>query len=189
VSTSPQSNRLSPEFVLLGLLHQHPYHGYELHKQLIDEFGYIWRVSQSQTYNILKRLEIQGFISSTSIEQNKLPPRRLLQITVPGAQRFYEWLDTPTKCSVHAIRVEFITRLYFLKQIQPEKIERVINAQIAEVVEGVHRLRDFRLGLSDDQPFNRLALELRISLLNSILAWLDECSKELLPVMKRRFDS
>lgn len=182
MSISQQVNRLSPEFVLLGLLYQHPLHGYELHKQLIDKFGYIWHVSQSQTYNILKRLENQGFITSTSIEQDKLPPRQLLHLTMTGTQRFNEWLDTPTKCSVHAIRVEFITRLYFLKQIHPKKIEKVIDAQITEVVWGLNRLRELRSDLSGDQSFNRLALELRISLLSSILGWLDECSKEFLTV-------
>jgi DNA-binding PadR family transcriptional regulator len=148
----------------------------------MDEFGYIWHVSQSQTYNILNRLENQGFVTSTSIEQDKLPPRQLLHLTMTGIQRFNEWLDTPTKCSVHAIRVEFITRLYFLQQIHPKKIEKVIEAQITEVAAGLNRLRELQSGLSEDQPFNRLALELRISLLNSILSWLDECSKEFLPV-------
>ena len=182
MSISQQGYRLSPEYVLMGLLYQHPRHGYELHKRLMDEFGYIWHVSQSQTYNILNRLENQGFISSTSIEQDKLPSRRLLQLTVSGSQRFNEWLDTPTKCSVHAIRVEFITRLYFLRQTHPDKIEKVINAQIGEVVAGLNRLRNVHSDLSEGQPFNRLALELRISLLNSILVWLDECRKEFLPV-------
>jgi DNA-binding PadR family transcriptional regulator len=186
VSTSQQGNRLSPEFVLLGLLHQHPLHGYELHKQLLDEFGYIWHVSQSQTYNILNRLENQGYITSTSIEQDKLPPRQLLQLTPKGIQHFNEWLESPTKCSVHAIRVEFVTRLYFLKKTHPDKIGMVIDTQITEVVAGVNRLRDVHSGLADDQPFNRLALELRITLLNSILSWLDECNKEFLPDRYRR---
>ena len=55
---------------------------------------------------------------------------------------------------------------------------RPSTAQIAEVKLGMTRLTNVRAGLPVDQAFNRLALELRIKLLNSILSWLDECRKE-----------
>jgi DNA-binding PadR family transcriptional regulator len=176
VSNIQPATRLSPEYVLLGLLYQHPLHGYQLHKQLLDEFGYIWHVSQSQTYNILRRLQDQGYISAENINQDKHPPRQLLRLTEAGTQRFTEWLDSPTKCSVHTIRVEFITRLYFLKQEHPERITQAIQAQVEEVHAGVNRLKVLRAGMQPEQIFNRLALELRISLLISILAWLNECN-------------
>ncbi len=48
-------SRLSPEYVLMGFLYQHPGYGYDLHRRLSEEFGYIWHVSRSQTHNILKR--------------------------------------------------------------------------------------------------------------------------------------
>src|SRR4030065_1449857 len=89
VSMNHRSNsRLSPEYVLLGFLHASPSHGYELHRQLSREFGNIWHASQSQTYSILKRLEAQGYVSSTNVEQSKLPARQLLQSTIPGRTRF-----------------------------------------------------------------------------------------------------
>jgi DNA-binding PadR family transcriptional regulator len=159
----------------MGFLYQHPGHGYDLHRRLSEEFGYIWHVSQSQTYNILKRLEAKGFIISTAIEQEKLPNRQLLHLTEAGIQRFNTWLETPTQCSVHAIRVEFITRLYFLQQYQPQQVQEVIRKQINEVDMGLHRLDETRTILPEDQAFNHLALDLRIKLLRSIFTWLDEC--------------
>jgi DNA-binding PadR family transcriptional regulator len=170
-----QIHRLSPEYVLLGFLYQHASHGYKLHRRLMDEFGYIWHVSQSQTYNILKRLEAQGYIISTSIQQEKLPPRQLLQLTETGLRRFTTWLDIPTKCSVHAIRVEFITRLYFIQQYQPQKAQEAVRIQTYEVQMGLNRLKEMRASLPKDQTFNNLALDLRIKLLSSIVSWLDEC--------------
>jgi DNA-binding PadR family transcriptional regulator len=173
-----QSNRLSPEFVLLGFLYEHPSHGYELHGRLCSEFGDIWHVSQSQTYNILKRLENQGYIASTAVAQEKLPPRQLLNVTEAGLQRFDTWLHTPTKCSVHAIRVEFITRLYFIMQYYPAKSLETIKLQMDEVMTGLERLKVIRANLPEDQVFNRLGLELRMKLLGSIVSWLNECCQE-----------
>jgi len=64
---------LSPEFALLGLLEQRPAHGYELHQRLYAELGYLWHISLSQAYNILKRLEAQGFIQGAPQPQENLP--------------------------------------------------------------------------------------------------------------------
>jgi DNA-binding PadR family transcriptional regulator len=182
VSTdSKLSHRISPEYVLLGLLYENPSHGYELHQRILDEFGYIWHVSQSQTYNILKRLADQGYIISTTIEQEKLPARQLLHLTEAGAIRFNTWLNTPTKCSVHAIRVEFITRLYFIQQYYPQKTQETIRGQSSEVQKGVERLEDVRASLPEGQTFNHLALDMRIKLLNSIISWLNECHEAFIP--------
>jgi DNA-binding PadR family transcriptional regulator len=180
VSISRGNNsRISPEYVLLGFLYDHPSHGYELNKRLADELGYIWRVSQSQTYNILNRLEQQGYITSTEVGQEKLPPRQLLSLTDAGLQRFNTWLETPSRCSVHAIRVEFTTRLYFIHRYRPSQTEKTISIQFKQVLEGINNLRKARASLADDQVFIRLALDMRIRLLGSILAWLDECQQAI----------
>jgi DNA-binding PadR family transcriptional regulator len=178
VSIYRKQTRISPEYVLLGFLYQHPGHGYELHRRLLDEFGYIWHVSQSQTYNILKRLDAQGYIQATAIPQEKLPTRQNLLLTERGLERFNNWLNTPTQCSVHAIRVEFITRLYFIQQYQPHQMQEAIRVQIEEVKKGLHRLKDTQASLPEDQVFNHLALEMRLRLLSSIISWLEECREK-----------
>lgn len=169
------NKRLSPEYVLLGFLYKLPSHGYELHIRLVDEFGNIWHASQSQTYNILKRLEAQGYITSTFVEQEKLPARQRLHITDSGIGRFESWLYQPSKSSVHAIRVEFITRLYFMQLYYPQNTQDMIRIQIDKVNAGVIQLQESLTNLPANQTFNRLALELRIKLLNSVISWLDEC--------------
>lgn len=141
------------------------------------EFKNIWHASQSQTYNILTRLEAQGFIRATQVEQDKLPPRQLLFINDAGKKRFEDWLDTPNKPSVHSIRVEFITRLYFMQHYYPQKVPQMIRTQIGVVSDGLIHQEEVLHQLQDDQIFNRLALELRIKLLDSLVAWLMECGE------------
>lgn len=169
--------RLSPEYVLLGFLYQSSSHGYELHRRLVREFGYIWHASLSQTYNIIKRLEAQGYISATSIEQEKLPPKQELQITERGMDKFVTWLNQPTPPSVHAIRIGFVTRLYFMQLFFPEKSRQMIQEQVRVVDKGLIKLRNDLAGVAPEQTFNRLALELRVNLLSSVKGWLSECDK------------
>jgi PadR family transcriptional regulator, regulatory protein AphA len=165
----------SPEFALLGFLYLRSGYGYELHRHLVAELGQAWHISQSQTYAILKRLEAQGFISSTTVEQEKLPDLQSLEITPAGRSRFESWLDSPTGSSVRAIRLELITRLYFLQKIAPRRIQPVLHAQVTEVQKTLTRLEAGLAALPDEQLFNRLSLQLRIRQLKSILEWLDEC--------------
>jgi len=170
---------ISPEFALLGFLYEQPSHGYDLHQKLATELGSVWYISQSQTYNILNRLKTRGDISSTMLEQEKLPPRQVLQITPTGRDRFDGWLDMPTGSSVRAIRLEFITRLYFAKKIAPEKIQLLLDSQSAKINATITKLELSQANIPADQTFNQLSLRLRIRQLHSALDWLSECRKAL----------
>ena len=169
----------SPEYALLGFLYQQPNHGYNLHQQLVNELGHVWHVSQSQTYAILKRPEKQGAISSTILEQEKLPPRQLLQITTAGRRRFQDWLRTSSGSSVRTIRLEFITRLYFAQKLFPRRLRGMLTAQSAEIGVALTRLETTLAAVPPEQTFNRLGLELRIRQLRSIGDWLSECRQAL----------
>jgi DNA-binding PadR family transcriptional regulator len=166
------NSRISPEPVLLGYLYKEALHGYELHKRMTDEFGYIWHASQSQTYNIINRLIDQGYITFTSVEQEKHPSKQVLQISQAGIGRFEAWLKSPTKCSVHAIRVEFITRLYFMRLYDPEHAGDMIKDQAEVVKDGIEKLYLIRENFSGQRTLNRMALDLRIKLLQSVVEWL-----------------
>jgi DNA-binding PadR family transcriptional regulator len=178
--SSSYVSALSPEYALLGLLAQQPAHGYELHQRLSGDLGQIWHISLSQTYNILNRLEAQGFIRGDLREQDKLPSRREFHLTETGSQRFDAWLNAPSGCSVRAIRVEFTTRLYFAQASDPLLAHRLIEAQEQEVQSGLRHLKAALVNIPANQVFNRLGLELRIRQLTSILEWLANC-REAIP--------
>ncbi len=145
----------------------------------MDQFNNIWHASQSQTYNILNRLEAQGYIESKVVEQEKLPPRQRLQLSALGKARFETWLAQPTNPSVHAIRVEFITRLYFTRLYYPERVYEMIQAQTRTVQGGIDQLHQQLDCIEQAQTFNHLALELRLELLESVVSWLAHCQEEL----------
>jgi DNA-binding PadR family transcriptional regulator len=171
---------LSPEYALLGLLAQGPAHGYELHQKLAADLGQVWHISLSQSYNILNRLEAQGYIAGTIQEQEKLPARRLFQLTPLGRRRFENWLHTTSGSSVRSIRLEFLTRLYFARLKDPALAHGLVETQIAETRRGLERLRSLYDDLpAKGLPINRLSLELRLRQLESVLEWLQSCHKAI----------
>ena len=174
-SSTSNIGPLSPEYALLGLLAQAPAHGYQLHQRLVDELGQVWHVSQSQTYSILKRLEASGYIRGQVHRQEGLPDRRELHLTPSGQERFQAWLHAPSGSSVRAIRVEFITRIYFACQIDPALARSVIDDQEREILSGLSRMRRALAETPAEQPFNFLGLDLRVRQLESLIGWLDEC--------------
>lgn len=178
-SRTSYASALSPEFALLGFLAQHPAHGYELHQRLVTDLGQVWHVSLSQTYNILNRLEAQGFIAGTVQEQAKLPARRSFRLTAAGRRRFNAWLHSPAPCSVRTIRVEFTTRLYFAQALSPDTVPDLIEAQTTEVRAGLTRLQNIQAEFPPNQMVNRLGLNLRIRQLASLLDWLADCRAAL----------
>ena len=166
---------LSPEMALLGLLYQEPGHGYDLHRKVVTDLGHVWHLSQSQAYAILKRLETRGDISGQEIAQEKLPTRQLLQMTTQGQNRFFEWLDTPSGGSTRAIRMEFITRLYFVNMYFPERIKQTFDLQRREAETNVERLEKILTEIPNEQIYNKMSLKMRLKQLYAVLDWLDEC--------------
>ena len=166
-------SNISPEFALLGFLIAQPSHGYDLHQKFQAELGNVWRLSQSQAYAILKRLETRGDISAQLVEQNKLPSRQILHITESGKRRFEGWLFSAGH-NARAIRLEFLTRLYFTRQYHPDQATRIYADQCAEIHASIERLERLLDNLPPGQPYNRLSLDLRLRQLRLIQDWMRE---------------
>ncbi len=173
-SDSHRGGNLSPEYALLGFLLAGPGYGYELHQQFTAELGQVWHLSQSQAYAILNRLERRGDISAHLMEQQKLPARQVLRITASGRRRFIEWLESGISTNARGIRLEFLTRLYFIQRYDPQKTVRIYQAQELEINRSIKHLKTLLAGLSADQKFNRLSIELRLRQMKLIQSWMQE---------------
>lgn len=169
----------SPEFALLGFLEQSSAHGYELHRRLVEELGEILQCSTSQTYNILTRLEAHGFIKGKIQTQKKRPDKRELRLTPSGREHFETWLGELSACSVHAIRVEFMTRLYFLHARNAQSAIQMVGAQTTALKKYLEQLNDEMQKIPENQVFNRLGMSLRISQLGRLIPWLEICKNQL----------
>jgi PadR family transcriptional regulator, regulatory protein AphA len=165
----------SPKFAVLGFLYIRPMHGYDLHKHLQADLCEVWRVSQSQAYNILRMLEKDNWITATPQPQEKRPDRALLSLTQLGQAEFERWLYAPSPGNAQAIRIAFISRLYFASQIDANLCSNLIQEQARSVESDLDALCRRQAALPADQIYNHLGLELRIRQLYTILNWLETC--------------
>ena len=169
-----RSGSLSPEYALLGFLVAGPDYGYNLHQQIVNELGGVWHLSQSQAYTILKRLENQGDLSTRLVEQAKHPDRQVLKITAQGRRRFTHWLKEGTAQNARAIRLEFLTRLYFSNRYKPADTRAIFNTQYRTIRENLKRLEHLLHELPANQTYNLLSLDLRVRQLKVIQDWMNE---------------
>jgi hypothetical protein len=110
-----------------------------------------------------------------------LPSRQLLRITAQGRKKFLRWLDAPSGGSTRAIRMEFITRLYFMKMYFPEKIGSAFDQQREEANTHIQRLEKTLAELPPEQIYNRMSLDMRLKQLDLVLEWLADCQKNFQP--------
>lgn len=84
---------MSVRYAVLGLLAQHPRHGYELRAAFQALVGgkKNWDVKPAQIYTTLTRLEQGGFVAEDGIEQDAGPEKRIYAITVAGREILAEW--------------------------------------------------------------------------------------------------
>ncbi len=156
----------------MGFLYFEPLHGYELHRQLEDNLREVWRIPQNQAYNILKRLEKEGFVQPAP--QSNPGPRGLtpLELTAAGRRRFETWLYAPTPCSARALRMEFLTRLFFAARLDKDLPGRLVGEQETALRAAVLRLEARLAAVPPREDYNRLSLELRLRQLQTIQTWL-----------------
>jgi DNA-binding PadR family transcriptional regulator len=157
----------------LGLIAVQPQHGYDLvaHFQSPEQLGCVWTMSQSQIYNVLKRLENQGFIVGQQVESEVAPTRTEYSITLDGIAELDAWLfEHQPSSSVRGIRVEFVSKLHICRLVRHDP-EPIIAKQRAECVRQRDRILIQRE--RSDSVTEGLALDFVISQLNAAIAWLD----------------
>jgi DNA-binding PadR family transcriptional regulator len=86
------SFKLSPEYVLLGILMTGPKHGYEMHSYFSSHMDQFWRLSMSQIYALLKRMEKNGVVIPKAELQNNKPAKKIFSITQTGKEGFLNWV-------------------------------------------------------------------------------------------------
>ncbi len=166
---------LSPEYVVLGLLKLEPSHGYALHQRIESDLSHVWRISLSQVYNVLHRLENLGFIQPTKSPPAEAQTDRVrYRITAAGERHFASWMQTPVGPSVRAIRMAFIAKLYFAHHLGQPAFAELIESQRSAIETQLERLDAQFTSIPRAQIINRMGLQLRIKQLESLQTWFEE---------------
>ena len=164
--------QLTPDETLLGLLMSRSQHGYQLLDcfQNQQQLGRIWKLSTSQLYAVLKRLETQHLILGEEISSPDAPSRTVYTVTEAGRQEVMTWLTNPNPSpSVRRVRVEFLSRLY-VAQLLHISTSSLISHQQKTCQQKLRQLNS-QLASAESEIAN-LSIRLEIAQITAILEWL-----------------
>lgn len=169
---------LTPDMVILGLLCYKPQHGYDILASFSDpaQLGRVWKLSTSQIYNVLKRLDQQLYIIGQTVESDNSPARIEYRITHLGEEQLMIWLNNPhPSASVRKIRVDFISRLHIARLLR-HPTTLIIESQKQACANELSRLQSERTHTAIGT--GSLVTDFVIGQLQAILAWLPLCEME-----------
>jgi len=175
-----QSNPLSIEYILLGLLADRPRHGYDLFRQIthFDAISLVWKIKQSQLYALLDKLESDGLLVSSLVAGDFHLMKKEFRLTSAGILTFKAWKTSPVD-HLREMRQEFLAKLYFcLKDGEGAGFE-LIEEQRALCCEWMTSQQFDFAAASEAQHFERMVYQFRISQIQAVLEWLDYCEVEL----------
>ena len=110
------------DLVILGTLMSGPQHGYQLKQNIEASYGkrYI-SISNSTLYPRLARLEAEGYIESHRETQEKVPDRKVYQVTTAGMKKLHDLAATPLKPGDHPFDVGLHAVLFRLLTSEERK--------------------------------------------------------------------
>jgi DNA-binding PadR family transcriptional regulator len=173
---------LTLELALLGFLRGHPMYPYEIWQTLASqqELGRVWRLKQSHLYQILDRLEAEGYVATTTELQGTRPPRKITSLTPSGRAAFDHWVAAPVAHG-RDFRLEFLAKLYFAAREGPATVAALVDKQRVACQGWLDDLRAQSDAIAPDRPYDRLVVGFRVRQITAILAWLDDCLAALVP--------
>lgn len=167
---------LTPDMTLLGLLAAEPQHGYQLLERFNDpaQLGRVWKLSTSQLYNVLKRLERDGLIVGHETSSDSGPSRIEYMLTTAGQQRLEAWLYDPAPSpSIRRVRVEFASRLFIARALGWPS-SPIIECQQAACQREYDRLRAQHASAAPGM--DALMQEFMLEQLAVALRWIARCA-------------
>jgi DNA-binding PadR family transcriptional regulator len=174
------SDPFTLEYVLLGILDQHPQHGYDLYRQLSALHGIrlIWNLKQSMLYALLDKLEADGLLVGQLIAGESRPVRREYHLTDEGRQAFLTWRQSPVQHG-REMRQDFLARLYFASQTGLPAALTLIEQQKQVCLQWRKGMQAEYEAAAAAATYDRFVLSFRLSQVQSMLDWLESCAREL----------
>ena len=118
---------MSLRYALLGMLTTEPASGYRLAQEFGESAGWFWYASHSQIHPELKRMEDDGLVTSTLLDDDGRG-KRLYSITSAGREQLDEWLSETTDYA--PVRDVERIRLIFSDQQPHEVIRKHFEAHL-----------------------------------------------------------
>lgn len=165
---------MSVRHAVLGLLAQHPRHGYELRAAFEAVVGgeEYWDVKPAQIYTTLTRMEKSGLVAEQSVEQDSGPEKRIYNITPAGYEALDEWFAQGIE-QTHQ-RDEFFIKVMLALVSGVADPYRVIHIQRTHLYKELHGITAQRTRADPRRELSRILLLDKAAMhLEADLRWLD----------------
>ncbi|MHC1773459.1 MAG: PadR family transcriptional regulator [Flexilinea sp.] len=165
---------MSVRFAILGLLAQHPRHGYDLRAAFSAVIGgdQNWDVKPAQIYTTLNRLEEAGLVTRSEVQQDGGPERHIFDITADGREALNEWFSNGV--TPEHQRDEFFVKLMTALISGAADPTRLIQVQRAHLFRDLHEATAQRDRYDPHTEMAQILLQDKtIMHLEADLRWLD----------------
>ncbi len=135
------------EHALLVALREQPASGLDLAKRFDRSIGFFWHATHQQIYRVLARMDADGWVHVTTVEQSGRPDKKMYDVTPAGAEGLRAWLAVPTE--VEPLRSELAVKLRGASFGDRAAVLEVVRGNLAD-----HHLRleHYRGLLARDYP-------------------------------------
>jgi DNA-binding PadR family transcriptional regulator len=170
---------LSPvlKYVLLGLLHQQPRHGYELRRVFEELLGGTWTLNIAQVYTALSGLERDGLVLCDVVAARTGPDRKIYSLSEVGDKELRRWLEEPGRPQVQ-LRDETVHKVLVGALVADAGVLDLVVAQRDDAMRALAELVAAREDSSLSVP-TELLLDAAILRLEGDLKWLELCEQRL----------
>jgi DNA-binding PadR family transcriptional regulator len=177
---------MSVRHAVLGLLAQHPRHGYELRAAFTAVVGgeENWDVKPAQIYTTLARLEKSGLVVENAVEQDAGPEKRIYAITPAGRKMLREWFACGIELDHQ--RDEFFIKLMIGLVSGIADPYKLIQTQRTFLYQNLHAITAQRSRADPKTELaNILLLDKVVMHLEADLRWLDMTEARLDEIRKQ----
>lgn len=126
--------------IILGVLQGMPMHGYQLRHQIEASFGKrFFNMSNSKLYPKLAKLKAEGYVESHREQQEKIPDRKVYEITAAGRKRIHDLVTAPP--GPREDFIDFKGRAVFFGLLTREERRRVTEPFLKEAEKELEEAR------------------------------------------------
>ena len=165
---------MSLRYIVLGLIVEKAYYGYELKQEISEIFGKSWPVSYGQLYPTLKRLTESGYLMRAIEMGEKGQDKYTYEITQLGKSFFNNWKRGIPKHFNYSGKDEFSVLLASLirsgDQIQVEQVLQIHLEHLRASIEQTKKL--YKNAKIDGEMIKSHLLKRMILRMNADLEWL-----------------
>jgi DNA-binding PadR family transcriptional regulator len=118
------------EHAILVSLRERPASGLDLARRFDRSIGFFWSATHQQIYRVLGRMERDGWVRSSAVEQQGRPVKRVYEVTGAGGDELARWLADPMP--PEKFRSELAVRLRGASYGERRAVLETVRTQLAE---------------------------------------------------------